>query len=245
MRTKRMVAGKDWEFDGSTITVRVSMIFGPPQRSQGDRRPNGGDAWASAKPRPDETLIRALARAHRWKRMLEDGKYWSAVEIAEAEGVTRSFVSRLDAAVLGHRPEAILDGRQPKSLELAALSSDQPALRAHLDHRHHQPRLRRMAERLRRCEDDDGAPRSPHPSLRDHRDRQRVLALQEPRLIPHSLPRWANRPPPARAAPSLLGALHVTRGSLLFATWTSPQPRSKRGPFCMPIRGPVPVPIDR
>ena len=33
----------------------------------------GGDAWAPARPRPDETLIRALARAHRWKRMLEEG----------------------------------------------------------------------------------------------------------------------------------------------------------------------------
>jgi hypothetical protein len=29
--------------------------------------PDGGDAWAPAKPRKDATLIRALARAHRWK----------------------------------------------------------------------------------------------------------------------------------------------------------------------------------
>ena len=138
---------------------------------------------------------------------------------------------------------ALRPGRRP-----AAVPSDQPALRAHLDHRHHQPRFRRMAERLRRREDDDGAPRSPHPSLRDHRDRQRVLALQEPRLTqsraPPGLPRWANRPPPARAAPSLVRALRVTRGSLLFATWTSPTP-VEGGPFCMPIGGPVSVPIDR
>jgi hypothetical protein len=57
--------------------------------------PDGGDAWAPAKPRPDETLIRALARAHRWKRMLEEGRYRSAAEIAEAEGLTRSFVNRM------------------------------------------------------------------------------------------------------------------------------------------------------
>ena len=56
--------------------------------------PDGGHAWGPAKPRPDETLIRALARAHRWKRLLEEGKYRSA-EIADAEGVTRSFVNRL------------------------------------------------------------------------------------------------------------------------------------------------------
>ena len=49
-------------------------------------RPNGGDARAPAKPGPDGTLIRALARAHRWKRLLEEGQYWSAGEIEEAEG---------------------------------------------------------------------------------------------------------------------------------------------------------------
>ena len=74
--------------------------------------PDGGDAWAPAKPRPDETLIRALARAHRWKRLLEEGKYRSAGEIAEAEGVTRSFVNRLLRLTLlaPDIVEAILDG---------------------------------------------------------------------------------------------------------------------------------------
>ena len=56
------------------------------------------------------------------------------------------------------------------------------ALRAHLDHRRDQSRLRRMAERVRRPKDDHRAPRSPHAPLRHHRDRQRELALQEPRL---------------------------------------------------------------
>jgi hypothetical protein len=41
-------------------------------------------------------LIRALARAHRSKQMLEDGPLpLSAGEIAKAEGLSRSFVSRL------------------------------------------------------------------------------------------------------------------------------------------------------
>jgi hypothetical protein len=53
-----------------------------------------GPRWP-AKPRPDETLIRALARAHRWKRLIEHGTYKSAAEIAQAEGITRSFVNRL------------------------------------------------------------------------------------------------------------------------------------------------------
>jgi hypothetical protein len=80
---------------GQTITVRTPMAW----KRHGGRKviiaPDGRDAWAPAKPRPDETLIRALARAHRWKRMLEEGTYRSAGELAEAESVTRSFVNRL------------------------------------------------------------------------------------------------------------------------------------------------------
>jgi hypothetical protein len=95
MTTKRKVARKDWYFDGSTITVRIPMTW----KRRGGRKviiaPDGGDAWAPAKPRPDETLIRALARAHRWKRLIEDGTYRSAGEIAEVDGVTRSFVNRM------------------------------------------------------------------------------------------------------------------------------------------------------
>jgi hypothetical protein len=57
-----------------------------------------------------------------------------------------------------------------------------------------------------------------HCEIIETGDRQRVLAFQEPRLTdPRSLPSWANRLPPARAVPSLVTALHVTRGFLLFA----------------------------
>ena len=80
----------------------------------------GSDAWAPAKPRADETLIRALARAHRWRRLLDKGTYRSAGELAEAEGVTRSFVNRLLRLTLlaPDIVEAILDGRQPKGMQL-------------------------------------------------------------------------------------------------------------------------------
>jgi hypothetical protein len=123
MKTKRKVAGKDWEF-GSTITVRIPMAW----KRYGGRKviiaPDGSDAWAPAKPRPDETLIRALARAHRWKRMLEECRYRSAGELAEAEGVTRSFVNRLLRLTLlaPDIVEAILDGRQPKAMQLEDLT---------------------------------------------------------------------------------------------------------------------------
>ena len=91
--------------------------------------PDGSDAWVPAKPRPDETLIRALARAHRWKRMLEEGRYRSAAEIAEAEGVTRSFVNRLLRLTLlaPDIVEAILEGRQPKAMQLEELTHAMPS----------------------------------------------------------------------------------------------------------------------
>jgi hypothetical protein len=124
-----MMAGKNWEFDGQTITVRIPMTF----KRHGGRKviiaPDGGDAWTPAKPRPDETLIRALARAHRWKRMLEEGICRSAGEIAKAEKVTRSFVGRLLRLTLlaPDIVEAILEGRQPKAMQLAELTEAIPS----------------------------------------------------------------------------------------------------------------------
>jgi hypothetical protein len=86
--------------------------------------PYGSDAWAMARPRPDETLIRALARAHRWKRMLDGGSCRSAGELAEAEGVTRSFVNRLLRLTLFAPDivETILEGRQPRAMQLDDLT---------------------------------------------------------------------------------------------------------------------------
>jgi hypothetical protein len=74
-------------------------------------------------------LIRALARAHRWKRLLEDGRYRSAGELADAEGVTRSFVNRLLRLTLlsPHIVEIILDGRQSKGLQREELTQSLPS----------------------------------------------------------------------------------------------------------------------
>jgi hypothetical protein len=129
MKLKRRIACDHWEFDGRTITVQIPMTW----KRHGGRKviiaPDTSDAWAPAKPRPDETLIRALARAHRWKRSLEEGKYRSAAEIAAAEGVTHSFVNRLLRLTLlaPDIVEAILEGRQPKGMQLEELSRAMPS----------------------------------------------------------------------------------------------------------------------
>jgi hypothetical protein len=129
VKTKRKVAGQNWEFDGSTITVRIPMTW----KRHGGRKviiaPDGSDAWAPAKPRPDETLIRALVRAHRWKRLLEEGRFRSAGEAGEAEGVTRSFVNRLLRLTL-LAPDiqgAILEGRQAKAMQLEEVTRKMPS----------------------------------------------------------------------------------------------------------------------
>ena len=108
-------------------------------------------------------------------------------------GRITDYLTRKDFAVLdelGYLPFA-QSGGQP------ALPPDQPSLRTHLNYRHHQSRLWRMAERIRRCQNDHRLARSAHPPLRHCRDRQRELALQEPRL----------RTQAARIAPALRGAL--------------------------------------
>jgi hypothetical protein len=107
-------AETNWTLDGKTITVFIPMTW---KRRGGQKviiAPDGGDAWAPANARPDETLIRALARAHRWKRMLEAGKCRSIAEIAAAEKIHRSFVSRLlDLTLLAPDIQgAILDVRR-------------------------------------------------------------------------------------------------------------------------------------
>jgi hypothetical protein len=129
MKTKRKIGGENWELDGSIITVRIPMTW----KRRGGRKviiaPGGDDAWAPAKPRPDETLIRALARAHRWKRLLEEGRYRSAGELAEAERVSRRYVNRLLRLTLlaPDIQEAILEGRQPKALQLKELTRAMPS----------------------------------------------------------------------------------------------------------------------
>ncbi len=128
MRAEYKVAGQNWELDGHAVTVRTPMQW----KRRGGRKvivaPAGGDAWMPANPRPDETLIRALARAHRWKRMLEEGRYRSAAEIAEAEGVTRSFVNRLLRLTLlaPDIVEAILDGQQSEGMQIEELTRAMP-----------------------------------------------------------------------------------------------------------------------
>lgn len=73
-------------------------------------------------------LIRSLARARRWQRLLEDGTYTGMPELAKKEKISKSYVSRtLRLTLLAPDiVEAILDGRQPPTLLLDELEGGFP-----------------------------------------------------------------------------------------------------------------------
>ncbi len=73
--------------------------------------------------RADPDLVKALARAHRWQRLLDEGRYSSISEMAAAERIERGYLGSLLRLTLlaPDLVEAILDGRQSAELGLPAL----------------------------------------------------------------------------------------------------------------------------
>lgn len=79
--------------------------------------------------RPDDALVKALARAFRWKRMLDSGEFATIAELAACEKITLSYLTRVLRLTL-LAPDlvaAILDGRQGPEVTLARLMEPLPA----------------------------------------------------------------------------------------------------------------------
>jgi hypothetical protein len=87
----------------------------------------------------DNTMIKAMARAFRWKRMLESGDLATIAELAEREGIAPSHMTRVLRLTLlaPDIVEAILEGRQPEGLRPKDLLEGFPVewagQRTHLD----------------------------------------------------------------------------------------------------------------
>ena len=81
-----------------------------------------GTMWTPS-PRIDSALVKAMVRAHRWREMLETGRYGTAADLSRAEEVTKSYLSRILRLTLlaPDIVEALLDGQQSRALELKAL----------------------------------------------------------------------------------------------------------------------------
>lgn len=106
--------------DGRTIMVRIPITL----RRQGGRKqvvtPAGATPWIPTPPRIDNTLVKAMVRAHRWRDMLESGDYATVRDLAKAEAINESYLGRvLRLTLLAPKIiEAILEGKQPATLEL-------------------------------------------------------------------------------------------------------------------------------
>jgi hypothetical protein len=102
--------------DGHTITVRVPISI----NKRGGRKlvlaPNGAELTAMPVTRHiDNAMVKAIARAFRWREMIETGTCATIREIAAAEKINATYVGRtLRLTLLAPDiVEAILSGRRP------------------------------------------------------------------------------------------------------------------------------------
>jgi hypothetical protein len=114
-----------------TITVQVPLSIHRRPGRKTIITPDGAPAFqpSSTPRRADPAMVKALARAFRWKRMLDTGRYASVSEIAAKEKIDRGYVGSILRLTLlaPDIVEAVLDGRQPAGLGLPALLKPFPA----------------------------------------------------------------------------------------------------------------------
>ena len=113
--------------DERTVTVRVPLTI----RRRGGRKlvlaPDGTPTHVAPVTRHiDNAMVKALARAFRWRYLLESGTYGTIDEIAKAEKINPSYVSRILRMTLlaPEIVEAILEGRQAETVTLTRLLKD-------------------------------------------------------------------------------------------------------------------------
>src|SRR5215213_2252284 len=99
----------------ASITVRVPLAI---RRRPGRKTivtPEGEAVPAPVRTRADPAL-KALAGAHRWQRLPDEGRYASISGMAAAEKLDRGYLGRVLPLTLlaPDIVEAILEGRQPE-----------------------------------------------------------------------------------------------------------------------------------
>jgi hypothetical protein len=107
-----------------TLTVYVPFRI----VKRGGRKEMQVPADTRARRHPDDALIKALARAFRWKRMLESGEFATIAELAAREAIPSTYMARVVRLTLlaPELIEAILDGRQPRTLTLPTVMKPFP-----------------------------------------------------------------------------------------------------------------------
>ena len=112
--------------DRKTLTVSIPYSSRKHRSGKQIVTPDGSDWTPSA--RVDSALIQAIVRAHRWREMLESGQHGTAADLAKSEKVNEFVPQRMLRLTLlaPDIVEAILDGRQPRQLELKVLLKPLP-----------------------------------------------------------------------------------------------------------------------
>ena len=115
--------------EAASVTVGVPLAI---RRRPGRRTvvtPVGEGAGAVLPARADPALVKALARAFRYQRLLDEGRYSSISEMAAAEKIERGYLGTLLRLTLLAPAivAVILDGRQPADLGLPRLLGAVPA----------------------------------------------------------------------------------------------------------------------
>lgn len=111
----------------ATITVQVPLRL----TKRGGRKLVCFDAVPQPAPvSPNEPIVTALAKAHRWRNRIEGGEFASVTELAKAEKINQSYACRiLRLSLLSPRiVEQALDGRLPAELSLKDLLVVLPAV---------------------------------------------------------------------------------------------------------------------
>lgn len=107
-----------------TVTLHVPFRL----VKRGGRKEMQLPSGTQARARPDDTLIKALARAFRWKKMLQTGDLATVAELAKREGIAAPYLTRvLRLTFLApDLIETIIEGRQPRGLTLQTLRHQLP-----------------------------------------------------------------------------------------------------------------------
>jgi hypothetical protein len=110
----------------TTETVTLQVPFRVVKR--GGRKEMQMPEGAPMQHRPVDALVKALARAFRWNRMLDSGEFTTIAELAEREGIASSYLTRVLRLTLlaPDIVEAILDGKQGADVTLARLREPFP-----------------------------------------------------------------------------------------------------------------------
>ena len=111
----------------TSITVRVPLTIRHRPGRKTVVTPMGGGMTPLAT-RAEPAPVKALARAFRYQRLLDEGRYGSVTEMATAERIDRGYLGRLLQLTLlaPSVVEMIIDGRQPEDVTLPRLVGPLP-----------------------------------------------------------------------------------------------------------------------